>query len=434
MLSLATPVIIAELGWVTMGVVDMFMVGELGADAIGAVGIASSLFIAVAVFAMGLLLGLDPLVAQAFGATRIDECHRWLIAGVWLAALATPPIVGVVYLMNLALPVLGLPDPVVALAQPYLTVVGWSLPPLLLYVAFRRYLQAMNIVRAVTYTLMAENVINALANWLLIFGHYGAPRLGVTGAAWATLASRAVMAAALFVVIVRRERHLAPRLSETPLSLDLARGRRLVRLGLPAGGQMLLEVGVFALATALAGRVSTSALAAHQIAIQMASLTFMIPYGLASAAAVRVGQAVGRRESHNAMAAGWTAIALGVSFMAAAALVFLSVPGPLIRLFSDDQDVIALGVRLLFVAAIFQLFDGLQGVTTGALRGLADTRTAMLWNLGAHWAVGLPLGYLLCFRMGYGVVGLWWGLSAGLVICGIGLIAVWRMKGIRLAR
>jgi MATE family multidrug resistance protein len=434
MLSLAAPVIIAELGWVTMSVVDMLMVGWLGPDAIGAVGIASSLFIAVAVFAMGLLLGLDPLVAQAFGAKRIDECHHWLVAGVWLAVLATLPMVGVVYLMNLALPALGLPSEVVRLSQPYLTVIGWSLPPLLLYVAFRRYLQAMNIVRAVTYTLIAANVINAIANWVLIFGHYGAPELGVTGAAWATLASRAVMAVALLGVIIRRERHMTPRLSETSPSLDPARVRRLVRLGLPAGGQMLLEVGVFALATALAGRVSTTALAAHQIAIQMASLTFMIPYGLASAAAVRVGHAIGRRDPGSAIAAGWTAIGLGVSFMGTAAIVFLTLPAALIRMFSGDSEVIALGVRLLFVAAVFQLFDGLQGVTTGALRGLADTRTAMLWNLGGHWGVGLPLGYLLCFRWGYGVVGLWWGLSAGLIICGIGLIAVWRRKGIRLAR
>ncbi|HET7694873.1 MAG TPA: MATE family efflux transporter [Vicinamibacterales bacterium] len=434
MLSLSAPVIVAELGWVTMGIVDMVMVGRLGPDAIGAVGIASSLFIAVGVFAMGLLLGLDPLVAQAFGARRIDDCHRWLVAGVWLAALATPPTIGVVYLMNRALPHLGLPPPVVALAQPYLSVVGWSLPPLLLYVAFRRYLQAMNIVRAVTYTLVIANVTNALANWVLIFGHYGAPQLGVTGAAWATLASRIVMAAALFVVILRHERRMQPRLRETPLALDMPRVRRLVRLGLPAGGQMLLEVGVFASATALAGRVSTTALAAHQIAIQMASLTFMIPFGLSSAAAVRVGQAIGRRDPAGAIAAGWTAIALGVSFMAAAALVFLTVPGLLIRMFSADAEVIALGVRLLFVAAVFQLFDALQGVTTGALRGLADTRTAMLWNLGGHWGVGLPLGYVLCFHAGYGVVGLWWGLSLGLVICGISLVTVWRMKGIHLAR
>jgi len=433
MLALSAPVIIAELGWVTMGIVDTLMVGGLGPEAIGAVGLASAIFIAVAVFAMGLLLGLDPLVAQAFGARRIDECHRWLVAGVWLAVLVTPPIVGLVFLVNLALPLFGLPPVVVALARPYLTVVGWSLPPLLLYVAFRRYLQAMNIVRAVTYTLIAANVVNAIFNWILISGRFGAPRLGVTGAAYATLASRIVMAVALLVVIVRRERHVEPRLRDTPLSLDMARVRRLVRLGLPAGTQMLIEVGVFAAATALAGRVSATSLAAHQIAIHMASATFMIPYGLASAAAVRVGHALGRRDPHGAIAAGWTAIVLGMAFMATAALVFLTVPAALIRAFSDDAEVIAIGVRLLFVAAVFQLFDGLQAVTTGALRGLGDTRTPMLWNLGGHWFVGLPLGYFLCFRWGYGLVGLWWGLSVGLIICGVSLVIVWRLKNSRLA-
>ena len=205
-------------------------------------------------------------------------------------------------------------------------------------------------------------------------------------------------------------------------------------LGLPAGGQLLRDVGVFAAATALAGRVSSTSLAAHQIAINMAALTFMIPFGLSSAAAVRVGQAIGRRDPRGAMTAGWTAITLGVSFMAAAALVFLTMPGALIRAFTDDPTVVDIGVRLLFVAAVFQLFDGLQGVTTGALRGFGDTRTAMLWNLGGHWIVGLPLGYLLCFRWGYGVVGLWWGLSVGLMICGISLIAAWRMKGLQIAR
>jgi MATE family multidrug resistance protein len=432
MLTLAAPVVIAEVGWVTMGIVDTLMVGRLGPEAIGAAGLGSSLFIAVAVFAMGLLLGLDPLVAAAFGAKRIDECHHWLVAGVWLAILASLPVVGAVFLLIAALPHFGLPPLVLALAVPYLSIVAWSLPPLLFYVAFRRYLQAMNIVHAVTYTLIAANVVNAIVNAVLIFGLWGAPVMGVRGAAYGTLLSRVAMAVSLLAVILRRERHTIPRLSETPLGLDISRVRALVVLGLPAGGHMLLEVGVFAMATALAGRVSATALAAHQIAINMAALTFMIPLGLASAAAVRVGQAIGRQDRQGAIAAGWTAIVIGVSFMAGAAAVFLIAPGVLIRAFSDDRTVIDLGVRLLFVAAVFQLFDGLQGVTTGALRGLSDTHTAMLWNLGGHWLVGLPLGYLLCFRWGYGVVGLWWGLSAGLVICGVSLISVWRRKASRL--
>jgi MATE family multidrug resistance protein len=432
MLALAAPVVIAELGWVAMQIVDTLMVGRLGPDAIGAVGLASSLFIAVGVFAMGLLLGLDPLVAQAFGASRIDECHEWLVAGVWLALLASLPVVGVVFAMHASLPAWGLPPGVVALAQPYLAVLAWSLPPLLLYVAFRRYIQAMNIVRPITITLIAANVVNAITNWVLIFGHAGAPAMGVRGAAYATLASRLLMMGSLLAVIVRRERSTIPRLADTPLGLDAARVWRLIRLGFPAGSQMVLEVGVFAAASALAGRVSANSLAAHQIALNMASVTFMVPYGMSAAAAVRVGQAVGRKDPRGAMRAGWTAIAIGVGFMATAAAVFFAMPGLLIRAFTSDPGVVEIGVTLLFVAAVFQLFDGVQGVTTGALRGLGDTKTAMLWNLGGHWVIGLPLGYLLCFHWGYGVVGLWWGLSMGLVICGVGLLAAWMREGTRL--
>ena len=211
MLVLATPVVLAELGWVTMGIVDTLMVGRLGAAAIGAVGLASMLFFAVSIFAMGLLLGLDPLVAQAFGAGRIDDCHRWLVDGVWLSVLVALPTVGTVLLLQASLPLWGLPPEVVALARPYLTTLTWSLPPLLLYVAFRRYLQAMNIVRPVMFALVTANLVNAGANWVLIFGHLGSPAMGVTGSAIATLAARIFMAVFLFVVILRYEARRQPR-------------------------------------------------------------------------------------------------------------------------------------------------------------------------------------------------------------------------------
>ena len=310
----------------------------------------------------------------------------------------------------------------------------WSLPPLLLYVAFRRYLQAMNVVRPVTYTLIAANIVNAVVNWILIFGHLGAPALGVRGSAYATLSARVRDGG-------RPVRdHPAPRARARAAAAARPRSRSTcaraasVVLGLPAGGQMLLEVGVFASATALAGACRPAPLAAHQIAINLASLTFMIPFGLRLPRRCASARRSAARIRAARSCAGWTAIALGVGFMATAAPVFLTVPALLIRAFTDDADVIDIGVRLLFVAAVFQFFDGLQGVTTGALRGLGDTRTAMLWNLGGHWLVGLPLGYLLCFRWGYGVVGLWWGLSVGLMICGIGLVTVWWRKGKRRSR
>ena len=457
MLSLAAPVVVAELGWITMGMVDTLMVGRLSPEAIGAVGIGSSLFFAAGVFAMGLMLGLDTLVAQAYGAQRVDECHVWLLHGVTLAVLLTVPMMALLWALIALLPRWGLHPDVLVLATPYLHVVTWSILPLLLYAAFRRYLQGMGIVRPVMIALVLANVINAIANWILIFGKLGAPALGVVGAAWATVASRVVMAGVLLGVIVYRECGASPGLPrrsggaaeaalarrsgeaakaalfDTPLRIEIVRMRRMLALGLPASMQITLEVGVFAAATALAGLFHPAALAAHQIALHFAGLTFMVPFGVASAGAVRVGHAVGRQDRAGVGRSGWTAIAIGTGFMAAAAIVFLVLPRALIGAFTSDEGVIAAGVSLLAVAAVFQLFDGLQGVTTGVLRGLGDTRMPMLWNLAGHWFIGLPLGYTLAFALGLGVVGLWWGLSTGLIICGVALIVVW-MRHLRAMR
>jgi MATE family multidrug resistance protein len=422
MLALAVPVVLAEMGWMTMGIVDTLMVGRLSPEAIGAVGIGSGLFIGVGIFAMGLLLGLDTLVAQAFGAGRIDDCHRWLFHGVALSLLLTAPIMLLLFGVSAALDGWGLDPAVLRLAVPYLDAVTWSVLPLLLYASFRRYLQGMGVVRPIMFALGLANLTNVAANWILIFGKLGAPALGVRGAAWATVLSRVVMAGFLFAVIRYRERE---RLFRTPMRIEAAWMRRLVALGFPAAGQVTLEVGVFSAATALAGRLAPVSLAAHQIALNLASFTFMVPLGVASAGAVRVGHAVGRRDRAGAAHAGWTALLLGVGFMACAAGSFLTFPRALIGAFTSDAKVLELGASLLFVAAVFQLFDGVQGVATGVLRGLGDTRWPMFWNLAGHWIIGLPLGYVLCFTAGLGVIGLWWGLSSGLIICAIALLTVW---------
>jgi MATE family multidrug resistance protein len=442
MLTLAVPVVMAELGWMTMGLVDTLMVGRIGPEAIGAVGIGSSLFMGVCIFAMGLLLGLDTLVSHAFGAGRIDDCHRWLGYGVALSLLLSIPVTVVVLALSSALAHWGLHPTVLALVQPYLDILAWSVPPLLLYASFRRYLQGMGVVRPVMVALVLANVLNAFVNWLLIFGHLGAPALGVRGSAWATVGARVVMAGVVFAVIVCRERRLVrdattrmrrrrDRRASGPVDwprLDLAPMRRLLALGLPAASQVTLEVGVFAAATALAGRLAPSALAAHQIGINLISLTFMVPLGVASAGAVRVGHAVGRGDREAAKRSGWTAILFGVLFMSCSAAAFLFVPRLLIGAFTADPIVLAIGVSLLFVGAIFQLFDGVQAVSTGVLRGLGDTRTPMFWNLAGHWFIGLPLGYTLAFVVGLGVIGLWWGLSTGLIICGVALVTVWARR------
>ncbi len=425
MFALALPVVLAELGWMTMGLVDTLMVGRLSPEAIGAVGVGSSLFMGIVIFAMGLLLGLDTLVSHAFGAGRLEECHRWLVHGTFLALVLSLPFMWILWLIASVLDGWGIDATVLGLTRAYLVVVVWSVLPLLLYAAFRRYLQGMGIVRPVMIALLLANVVNVILNWVLIFGRFGAPALGVEGAAWATVGSRAVMAGFLLAVIVYREWNERPGLFETPMRVEPAWMRRLIALGFPAAGQVTLEVGVFAAATALAGRLAPASLAAHQIAINIAAFTFMVPLGVASAGAVRVGHAVGRRDAPGAARAGWTALLFGVGFMSIAAASFVLLPRTLIGAFTVDEGVLGVGVSLLMVAAVFQLFDGLQGVATGVLRGLGDTRSPMLWNLAGHWFIGLPLGYTLCFTLGYGVIGLWWGLSSGLIICGVALLTVW---------
>jgi multidrug resistance protein, MATE family len=442
-LRIALPVVMAELGWMAMGVVDTVMVGPLGPEAISAAGVGTSMHMGFAVFGMGVLLGLDTLVSQAFGRGDLRDCHRWLSDGLTLAALMSVPITLLCVLVWMAIPVLGFHGAVRPLLESYFGIVLTSTPILLLYGACRRYLQGMHVVTPIMFALLSANLVNAAANWTLIYGHLGFPALGVTGAAWATLISRIYMLAVLAFAIWRHFNDVAgePRAPQPEAPGHEAPGhqapgheargtrhRRLLALGLPAASQLAAEVGVFALATALSGTLDPISSAAHQIALNLAGLAFMIPLGLGSAGAVRVGHAVGAGDRPRAAAAGWTAITLGTAFMVASGLVFVAVPGLLIGLFTTEPSVLRVGTSLLLLAAVFQLFDGIQGVITGTLRGLGDTRTPMLVNLAAHWLLGLPVGYTLCFIIGWGVYGLWVGLSLGLIVTGVTLLWVWTRR------
>lgn len=425
MLALAGPVVLAEIGWLAMGFVDTIMVGRLGVEAIGAVGIGTALFGTLAVFGMGLLLGLDTLVSQAFGARDQAACDHALIAGLHLGALVAIPLLLLAALANWSLAYWGLPAGVLRLAQPYFNILTWSLLPLLVYAATRRYLQAMNLVGPVTFALISANLVNAGVNYLLVFGHLGLPALGTPGSAIATLISRTYMAGVLVGAVLWQNRRQHIDLFAVSWRFDPVAVGRLFRLGFPAAAQVTLELGVFSAVTVLAGRVDETSLASHQIVLNLAGMTFMVPLGVGAAGAVRVGQAVGRGDWNGARRAGWMALLVGTSFMAVAALSFLVIPVPLLRLFTVDRGILTLGTSLLAVAAAFQLFDGIQGVSTGILRGLGDTRTPMVANLLGHWVFGLPLGYALCFAWRWGVVGLWMGLSSGLTLVAIALLLVW---------
>jgi multidrug resistance protein, MATE family len=432
MLRVAVPVVLAELGWMAMGVVDTIMVGPLGPSAIAAAGVSNSLQMAFAIFAMGLLLGLDTLVSQAFGARRLDECNRLFWHGLAAACVIAPALLAASWLLLRLVPAMRFHHEVGPLVQQYFGVLLWSGAPLVFYAAFRRYLQAMHAATPVMIALVSANVINAFGNWVFIYGNLGAPALGLVGSAVSTLVSRLYMLVFLLGAVIYYDARRRSGLFRSSRAIEPSRIWKMVHLGLPAASTVTLEVGVFAAATALAGQLAPAAAASHQIALNIAAVAFMVPLGLASAGAVRVGHAVGAGSAARAAAAGWTAILLGVAFMTTTAIAFVAAPELLIGLFTSDTAVITLGSSLLFVAAVFQLFDGLQGVATGVLRGLGDTRTPMITNLAAHWLFGLPVGYTLCFIVGVGVIGLWVGLSTGLVIAGAVLVYVWHRQITRL--
>jgi multidrug resistance protein, MATE family len=429
-LRLALPLILAEVGWMSMGIVDTIMVGRLpnSAVAIGATGLGQSLYHSVAIFGGGLLLGMDTFVAQAFGREDLDDARHSLMNGLFLAFLLAPLLMLAISLWPALMQRFGVSPELVEPMRPYLRALNWGTLPLLAYFALRRYLQAVNVAHPIMFALVSANIVNAFGNWALIYGHLGFRAMGITGSGWSTCWARIYMVFCLAITLLWVEsKRLQPGWMST-VRIDLHRMSALLQLGAPAATQILCEIGAFSAATALVAKLGPVALAGHEIALNCAALTFMVPLGISSAAAVRVGQQLGRRDPAGAHRAGWSAILIGVGFMACSGAVFVSIPKLIARLFTPSPAVIQVGAQLLLVAAAFQLFDGLQTVATGALRGAGDTRTPMLANFVAYWLMGLPLGYVLCFKLGWGALGIWIGLCGGLMIIGSALLITWHKR------
>jgi MATE family multidrug resistance protein len=424
LLRLALPVVIAELGWMAMGVADTIMVGRLGPEAIGAVALGNMVFHTIGLLVIGILLGLDTLISQAFGASDIGDANHSFRQGLWLAVFVAPILLLIMWAALPMLHLLGLEPAVYELTQPFGRVLALSVLPIAFYTVQRRYLQALHLVEPVMYALVSANLVNLALNWTLIFGHLGFPAMGVAGAAWSTVGARIYLAGFLCLYLLRRE-------TKSPTGLfrwegpDRKRLRELFRLGLPAAGHIFLEIAGFAAATAMAASFPAILLAAHEITLNHAALTYMVPLGISSAAAVRVGNAIGARNGERARAAGHAAILTGLAFMSLSALTMFALPSVILGFYTVNREVIAAAVPLLFWAAAFQMFDGLQCVATGALRGIADTHTAFAANLAGYWAIGLPIGGWLCFREGYGVSGLWIGLTIGLATVATIVVVRW---------
>jgi MATE family multidrug resistance protein len=429
---MALPVVLSELGWMAQGVVDTIMVGRLGPAAIGAVAVGNAVFYSPSLFGIGLLLGLDTVVAQAYGRKDFDDCHRWLAQGIYLAAAISPILMIVVFFASFGYAHFGITPEVAAPAASYLRVLLWSILPLLIYGAGRRYLQGVGQVRVITLTYVGANLLNWGGNWALIYGHLGFPAMGVRGSALSTVVARILMAASMIGFAWRYERKRGHPLFQHWAAPQLDRIKQLIRLGLPAAVQITLEVGAWNAATLSAGFLDPIALATHQIAINYASVTYMVPLGISAAAAVSVGHAIGAGDKARARRAGWLALALGTSFMMVASVAFFVAPRTLIALFTQDPRVMAVGPSLLWIAAAFQIFDGVQTVCTGALRGLGETRAPMIANFIGYWILGLPLGLILCFVLKWGIYGMWIGLTLALIVISAILLHRWRRDSERL--
>lgn len=432
MVALALPVVLSELGWMAQGVVDTIMVGNLGPEAIGAVALGNAVYYTPSLLGIGLLLGLDTLVSQAYGRNDHDECHRWLAQGVYLACILTLPLMLLVVTLSFGFSRFGITPAVAGPAGAYLRILNWGTLPLLLYGASRRYLQAVGQVRVITVTYILANLINWGANWVLIYGKLGFPAMGVSGSALSTCIARVSMAAALLGLAWRYERQRGHPLFRHWAAPHWDKLRELIRLGAPAAGQIVLEVGAWNLATFSASYLDPVALATHSIVLNYASISYMVPLGISAAAAVSVGRAIGANDPARARRAGWLALALGVGFMLCAAVAFVGIPKPLIALYTNDPRVLRVGPALLGLAALFQIFDGIQTVSTGALRGLGETRTPMVANLVGYWVLGLPLGLSLCFLLHWGIYGLWIGLTLALIVIAVSLLFRWRRDSDRI--
>lgn len=380
-------------------------------------------------FGAGVLSALDPLAAQAWGAGDREAIAGHLQRGVVLALLMSIPFALMLWDVRWLLRLLGQPPEVIGDAAAYARVIIAGFPPYLIFLAFRQSLQAMGIVRPAAVAIVFGNLVNLVANYTLIFGHFGFPAFGVEGSACSTSIARWTM---LIWLLIAARRHLAAIWRGfTAEALDVARHLRLLRIGLPIGFHNSIEICVFATVGMLMGTMGVAALAGHQIALNLASLSFMVPLGVSGAAATRVGNAIGRGDMSGARRAAGACLILGVGAMSVFAMIFALFPHWLARLYTADPAVIAMASALLPIAAVFQVFDGAQVVGAGVLRGGADTTFPAAFALVGFWAIGLPAGWYLAFRHGGGPVGLWWGLTIGLAaVATLFLLRIWvRFRG-----
>ena len=425
-LKLGLPVIIAHLLQTMMQFVDTIMAGHVSSNDLAGLAIATALYHPVFLLMLGILISLGSIIAQLFGAEKQEEIATNVIQGLWLSqALA---FISILILANLE-PVLYWMDyepEVIRVTSGYLKALCWGMPPVYAFLVLRMFSEGMSITRPTMYISLIGLGANIISNYALMFGHFGFPALGAVGAGWTTSMVHWVMFCAMLIFCLKASMFASYQkfiAFSRPSWLYL---REILRIGIPNGFGIAAEVGLFATVSLLMGTFGVTAIAGHQVAISVASLTFMLPMGLSIAISIRVGQAKGRGNYVDTRYIGYAGILLSILIMFVTATFFILFPEVIVALYSDDLEVRTLAVQLLYMAAIFQLSDGMQVGALGALRGLKDTLVTFVTNVVAYWGIGLPIAYLVGFYFNYGPVGMWVGLIVGLSVAAV--LHSWRFR------
>ena len=419
---LAIPVSIGQLGHVMLGVTDSVMVGRLGEVPLAAASLGHGIFVLMLVFAVGICNAITPLTAIADGSNDHDMAAVTFRQGLLLNTSIGAMLVLVTWLVSGSLAWMNQPPEVVELAAPYLRIMGFSFIPMTAFFTFRGFIEGLSYTKPAMVAIILGNLVNVFGNWVLIYGNLGMPVLGLQGAGYSSLAVEVFAALALMVYVLRARvfRRYHPLLHFRGINRPVM--MRLLRIGLPSGMQYVFEAGSFSFSAIMIGWLGATALAAHQIALNLASVSFMITLGISHAATIRVGNAVGRGDAGDVRTAGFSAVLMGMSMMALAAISFILLRHVLPALYIEDEAVRTLASQLLILAAIFQLSDGAQVVGHGILRGMTDVTVPMLIALCAYWVLGVPASYLLAFEVGLGTQGVWMGFVLGLTVAALSFV------------
>jgi len=418
-LKLAYPVVIGQLGHMMLGVVDSLMVGRLGAVPLAASSLVNGLILLIMVLGIGMSVALTPLVAIAKGSENHDECGVILRQGLLVNIIFSFLLVISIYFLSDLVYYLDQPIEVARYAESYLKILNLSIIPFMLFQTYKQFSEGLSHTKPPMYILIASNVVNVFGNWVLIFGNLGFPRMELDGAGYSTLITRVFIAAAIFIYVKNSKsfQEYDPSLKFRSINFPVI--KKIINLGIPGGFQMFFEVGGFVFAAVMVGWIGTNELAAHQIAINLASITFMVGLGISIAATIRVGNYLGKRDLLGIQRAGYTALGIIALIMSFFGLMFFVLRDFLPTLYINDTEVIEIAASLIVVASFFQVVDGLQVVGVGILRGLTDLKITMVIAFFVFWVIGLPVAYLLGFTLGFGAVGIWVSLVVGLSLAAI---------------